>query len=165
MFLPALLGIGAGAGSILGIGSTLLTAAGTLAGGMATAQADKYNARLQESQAQIAETQAAAKATEVSRKSKARVSDAAAAILQSGFDLGGSFDDYLKATATSGEMDALSALYEGNVRATGYRNSAALSRYESKQTRLASYIGAGSRILGGVADVYRNTTRNAIAAW
>jgi len=155
MFIPAALGIAGTAAPIIGIGSALLSATGTLASGAASEEVARYNARVNEIQASTAETQAATKYAELRNRSRQRVAQAAVAAAESGFQLSGSFKDLLEQTAQYGELDALSAIYEGNVRATGYRNSARAELAKGKQAKIASYIGAGTKLLSGVASAYQ----------
>ncbi|MEI7578609.1 MAG: hypothetical protein WCJ58_01060 [bacterium] len=66
--------------------------------------------------------------------------------------------DLISNTASQGEYEALSALYEGNTKsdalkneAIGLRNKATMTRYEGKQARKAANIGAISSLIGSGA--------------
>lgn len=163
-FIPAIMAAGSAAisamggmstiATVAGLGSSLLGAVGTLQQGAATASAANYNAKVAEIQAKNAENQAAAKYGELSRRGKLRAAEASAAAVESGFDLSGSFRDFLSQSLAFGELDALGAIYEGGVRASGSRAEASQYRAEAKNAKTASYIGAGTKLLGGVASVY-----------
>lgn len=168
-FIPALAaGAASAAGGVsglLGLGATLVSAVGAYQQGQASAAAAEYNAKLAEMQGKVAQDQAASRATELKQRTRRRVSQAATSVLESGFTLGGSFKDWIDQTIKFGEYDALSEIYEGEVAATGARNSAQLSRYEAKNYKRAGLIGAGSKLLGGVSSFAKNKGGSSIAPW
>jgi hypothetical protein len=55
---------------------------------------------------------------------------------------------------TQGEVNALNALYSGNVAAEGYRSGAGAARRESRASRDAGTLNAASTILGGATSWY-----------
>lgn len=168
-FLPAMIpaalsaltaaGSAAGAGglaSAASIGSTILGTAGTAASALAEARASEYNAKLAEQQGKIASGQAALAASQAARAGHQRMAAARAGALQNGFELSGSVLDLLDATERQGDMDYLTAVYEGRMANAGHQADAGLSRSRAKGALAAGAIGAGTRMMSGVADHYRS---------
>jgi hypothetical protein len=154
----AISGATAGIGGIAGaasIGSTILGTAGTLASAQAEQNAARYNAQVNEIQARQAGDNAAMKSSEIIRRTRQATAAARAGALQNGFALTGSIDDLIQQAGRSGQMDALTALYDGSLQSASARASAGLNRSKAKSAGIAGWIGAGSRLLGGATDFYR----------
>ena len=147
-------GSGFSLGTALTLGSTALGVAGTLAQGRAAKSAANYNAAVQEQQAKIANDQAAAKATEIATRTRQKQAGARAASIENGLELSGSVNDILDTVQTQGTLDAMTALYDGSVRAQGLRNSAELERAKGRSASSASYLSAGSSLLTGFSKLY-----------
>lgn len=163
-FIPPLLaGLGAAAGAsaatATAVGATLASTAvaviGTGASALASANAAEFQADLQRQQAQTAQDQASVKATEVARDSKQRFSAARAGALQNGFELTGSMNDLLEQTERQGELDYLTAVYDGSAAATGLRASAKMSERSAEGALIGGALGAGAQALGGVGKYYQ----------
>lgn len=54
--------------------------------------------------------------------------------------------------AGEGAYQSAGALYEGDARAAGLFDQAALTRWEGKQRKMASFIGAGTTLLSGMSE-------------
>lgn len=150
----AAVGGGFSLGTALTVGSTLLGVAGTLASGQAQKKAANYNAQVQEQQAIQANDQAAARATEISVRNRQKLAATRAGSIENGLELDGSVNDVLDTVQQQGTLDAMTALYDGSVRAQGLRSSAELERAKGKSAVTASYLGAGSSLLTGFSKGY-----------
>lgn len=160
MFIPALLAVAGTASGALGIGATLLGSVAALSGGLAQAKASEYNAKVSDIQAKVAEDQAAAKYSAILTKGRHTTASNVANTLLGGGGIGGSNLRAIEQSDSFQNLDALTAIYEGNVRATGYRNEATQERTNAKGQRTAAYIGAGSKLVGGISQVYSTGSYN-----
>lgn len=151
--------VGASAATATAVGATVAsTAVATLgvgASALASANAASYQADLARSQAKQAQEQASLKAGEVAREGRQRMAATRAGALQNGFELTGSMNDLLDQTDRQGQLDYLTAVYDGSVQATGLNASAKLYKNQAKNAIIGGVLGMGSKVLGGVADVYR----------
>lgn len=153
-FIPAALGISAAATQGIAIAGTALSVLGTGASALAASNSASFQARLAEQQAKQAQDQASVKAGEVARESRQRISAARAGALQNGFELTGSMNDLLDQTGRQGQLDYLTAVYDGSVQATGLQTSAKLYRNQATNAIIGGVLGAGAQGLSGVANVY-----------
>lgn len=162
-FIAPLIGLPASIGTAAGIGASMLAATGSLMQGAATQQAMQYNAQVAKTQAITATNQAASQYASTVSATRQKIGQAIAAGGSGGFnETSGSFRDYLTMTGTHGYMAGLNQVYSGEVAATGYRNQATADIYAGNAAMTGGYIGAGSNLLGGVANMYRfpGTTTN-----
>ena len=141
------------------VGSALLTMQGQQMQAEASASAQEYNSQVSAIQAQTEQDQAAAKAGEVARNTRQRLAAGRAGAMTSGLELTGSVSDLLTQAEDAGELDYLTAVYDGAAKATGLRNQTALSQSGACNARTAGGIGAATTALAGVADVYRTGSR------
>lgn len=163
-FLPGLfagLGGGAAAGAgltatqILTMASTAASIVGSAASAKASSDAALINARVAKNQGQQALEQGALAASEATRRSRQAAGQARAAALESGLGLEGSPLDVVGQIERQGQMDALTAVYEGKVAASGRKVDAQLSQRRARSEQTAGIIGAGTRAMGGFMDYYR----------
>lgn len=163
-FIPAALaGLGAAAGASAAtatavgavIASTAVSTLGVGASALASSNAAKFQAGLAEQQAKQAQDQASVKAGEVARDNKQRLAATRAGALQNGFELTGSMNDLLDQTDRQGQLDYLTAVYDGSVQATGLNATAKNYRNQASNALIGGVLGMGSKALGGVSDVYR----------
>ena len=143
-------------GVVASLASAAVGAIGAIQQGNAQAAAANYNAQVQEQNAKTAQDQAASVAGQKIRESRQKLAAGRAAVMQSGFEVSGSPLDVLDQAETQGYLDYLTAIYDGKVAATGYRNNAQLLKTEAKNAKTAGTIGAATNILSGLSDVYRN---------
>lgn len=135
--------------------STILSAGGQVAGGIAANNAAKYTAQQQE----IAGSQglAASQRTAFSETRRASLVGSRARAVAAASGAGATDPTVVNIEgdiAGQGEYNALSALYEGQeAKRTGDAN-AALTRFEGKQAKTAAFIGAGSTLLKGGTSLY-----------
>lgn len=145
--------------AFIGIVATLASAAvsaiGAIQSGNAQAAAATYNARVQEQNAKVAQDQAASVASQKIRENRQRMAAGRGAVMQNGFELTGTPLDILDQADVQGNLDYLTAIYDGKVAATGYQNNATLYKMEAKNARRAGMIGAGTAMLSGVADAFK----------
>lgn len=151
--------VGASAATATAVGATVaattVSALGVGASALASSNAAAYQADLAQSQAKQSQEQAALKAGEVARETRQRTAAARAGALQNGFELTGSMNDLLDQTDRQGQLDYLTAVYDGSVQATGLNASAKLYKSQATSALIGGALGVGSKALGGVADVYR----------
>ena len=75
--------------------------------------------------------------------------------MESGLTLTGTTNAVINQARDEGNMNTLLAMYDGSLKATGYRNNAALERANAKSSRVAGYFGAATSMLGGASDFYK----------
>lgn len=138
----------------------VMGALGAIQQGNAAKAAANYNSQVAQQNAQMAEDQAAVKASESYRQTRQKLAASRAASLQNGVALNGTTGDVLDMGEKYGELDYLTAVYDGQVRATGLRNNAQLYTMEGKSAQNAGYIGAATRAFSGLSDVYRSRQGN-----
>lgn len=151
--------VGASAATATAVGATVAsTAVATLgvgASALASSNAAKFQAGLAEQQAKQAQDQASVKAGEVAREGRQRLAATRAGAIQNGFELGGSMGDLLDQTDRQGQLDYLTAVYDGSVQATGLNATAKNYRNQASNALVGGVLGMGAKALGGVSDVYR----------
>lgn len=135
--------------------SGVLGAVGAIQQGNAANEAAKYNAQVQQQQAQVAQDQAAAAASTEVRKGRQVTAASQAAGLENGLELSGTTLNVINQARDQSNLNALLAVYDGSVKATGYRNNAQLDLAQGRSAQTAGYIGAGSALLGGLSDAYK----------
>lgn len=129
----------------------VVSVVGALSQANAASNAAKYNAQLAEQNAVTARQQAAASAEASDREARQRIGAMEANYGASGISLSeGSPIDILRQSATAAEMDRQNILYGGEVRASGYGNTATLDRYNASASQTSGYLRAGGELLGGI---------------
>lgn len=158
---PVLAAVGAAAastGGAVALASTAVSVLGTGASALASANAASYQADLAKVQGRQAQEQAGVRAGEVARNTRQTLAAARAGALQNGFELSGSMNDLFDQTGRQGQLDYLTAVYDGSVQAAGANASARLYRNQAKNAIIGGVLGAGAQALGGVSNVYRSRT-------
>jgi hypothetical protein len=148
------------------IGSTAMSAVGSIMQGNAQASqyeaqaaAANYNAGLARQEAQAVGAQTAREEERVRRAGRSAVAEQYTATAQSGVaPQSGSAALSINEAATMAELDALNVRYRGGMQARGLRNEASLQdfsastkRSAAKSAQTAGYIGAGTAILSGAS--------------
>jgi len=166
-FIPAIAAIGSAIGSAaasastaIGVGATILGAAGSVASGIAQSNAANYNAEVAQQQAKVATEQSAVQASNANEKTRQAMAAAQAGMLENGTSLAGSNSNLLDEMSAQGKLDMMTAVYSGEVRATGSRNDAALYQNQASNSLLGGMMGAGSKLLNGAADFYRSRSNS-----
>lgn len=131
----------------LAIGAGLLMAGGQLFGAYSSAQSLKMQARMAEVQAAAAEQQAAESARRIRRQGRQQLGLMRAGIGASGINVEGSPLAVLQDSAVESELAALTAIYQGDLQATGFRMEAKQAKKAARNTLVAGSIGAGASLL------------------
>lgn len=140
--------------------SAVVSAIGAIQQGKAAKDAANYNAAIAEQNAAISRSNAAAEAGQIDRENYLRLGAIRAAQGHTGGVSGeGSVLDVLGDVAAQGELEKQQALYQGELAARGYSNTAALDRFSGKAAQRASYFKAGSELLAGGAQAYGASQR------
>lgn len=159
--LPLLPALGAAVGATgataagLSVASTAVSALGVGAQALAAKNSADFQAKLANVQAKQAQAQASVKASEVARETRQTTAAMRAGALQNGFDLSGSMADILDQSERQGQLDYLTAVYDGSVQATGLRATAKNFKRQGKNAIIGGVLGMGAQALGGVADIYK----------
>lgn len=136
--------------------STALGVYGTIQQGSNQQKLLNYQAEQREEDAKAVQAEAQREAIIERRKAKNLMSRARAVAGASG---AGSSDptvtNILTNIDTQGEVNALNALYSGNVTAQGLRSGAAVARAEGGAVRTGSYMDAASTGLSGATSWYK----------
>lgn len=151
------------------LGSAAVGAYGSIYAGQAASNAANYNAAIQmqnseqaKRNSEIASQSGMANQNIQQLKTRAQVGSIKANQGASGVGIhSGSSMDVSESAAVLGEMDALTIRSRATREAYGYetqavdfQNKATLERQEAKNAKTASYINAGSSLLGGAEDAY-----------
>lgn len=138
------------------IGATAVVGAiGAIQQGNAAKAAADYNATISMQNAEISRANAAAEARQIGRENYLRLGAIRAAAGRNGGVSGeGSVLDLLGDVAAQGELEKQQALYQGDLAARGYTNTATLDRFSGKNAQRAGYMKAGTDLLGGAAGAF-----------
>ena len=117
--------VAANAGAI-SLAGTAVSVIGAISQSRTASQSSKYNAEIANQNAVASRQQAAANAEAADKEARKRLGAIEANVGASGIAMEGSPLDILKESARTAEMDRLNIIYGGEVRATGYGNTAAL---------------------------------------
>lgn len=138
------------------IAASAVSAIGAIQQGQAAKASANYNAAIADQNAQLSRQQAQANATQQARENYLRMGAIRAAQGHSGGEGGsGSVLDVIGDVAMQGELQKQNILYQGELQARGYGNTAALDRSQGKNAVTSSYFAAGSALLQGGANYYK----------
>jgi len=163
-FIPAALAVigttaGASAATATAVGATIASTGvavlGTAASSLAASNAADFQAKLAQVQGQQAQDQASVKAGEVARESRQRLAATRAGAIQNGFELTGSINDLLDQTEQQGQLDYLTAVYDGSVQRAGANATASMYKRQASNALITGALGAGAQALGGYGQVTR----------
>lgn len=132
----------------------LAVASGALAQGRAASQAASYNAQVLENNALTEQLSASARASGAARGSNQRIASTRAAASASGFEQSGSISDLIGQAQLQGELEYLTAVYDGTLRSQSLRSAAAGQRAEGANARRSSRIGAATSLFSGVSSAF-----------
>lgn len=162
-FIPAALAsigtaLGASAATATAVGATVaattVSVLGVGASALASSNASRFQANLAEMQGKQAQEQAGLKAGEIARENRQKIAAATAGAQENGFDVSGSPLDLINQTERQGQLDYLTAVYDGSVQATGLNATAKNYRNQASNALIGGVLGMGSKALGGMASVY-----------
>lgn len=134
------------------VAATFLSAASSYNQGR-SAQASK-DAQARQMDQQAGQERAASQRTAAEQLRQARLAQSRLQALAQGGGTDVGVVNLSKQIAGEGEYRALTALYEGEDRATGLEYGADVARVEGKNAKLAGTIGAFSSILSGGSSMY-----------
>lgn len=138
---------------------TALAAYGAYQQGAAARKASNFNAAVARQNAIVATGQAKAKAAQIERENILRLGLIRANQGASGGTMEGSVLDVIGDVASQGELERQQALYQGELAARGYANTATLDVFEGKAAQRAGALAAGTELLRGGAGAYSAYTR------
>lgn len=140
--------------------SAIFSAVGALQQGRAASQAAAYNSQINQQNAVIAQQQAEQQAGQQARENYLRLGAIRAAQGTSGgTGDAGSVLDVLADAGAQGELERQNILYQGQLSARGYQNTAALDVYSGERQRNVGYLKAGSELLTGGVNTYNAVSR------
>lgn len=128
-----------------GVGTYSAVAQGNAAEDAAKRQQEAENAN-----AAAAHNTAALEAGQIRRRNLLRLGTQRANAAKAGVQIEDSAADVIYDTSIQGELEALSALYSGNTSAAYYQSRGRNAAFEGSQAKSASYIDAGSSLIGGL---------------
>lgn len=134
--------------------SFILDTAGSLLQGSAAKSAADHNAAIAQNDALRSQNEAAARAAEVVRRTRQTLAETRAAAGANGLALTGSVSDLLGQAETQGNLDALTAVYEGKVRSDKLRSQADSFRAAGANAQTASRFQAAGSLFSGSAKAY-----------
>jgi len=125
---------------------------GSIVSGVAAHGQAKSQANYAEAAGEVAQDQAAAKAAAIrERAARARGSNIAG-IGASGVGMEGSFADALTDNDINSEMDAQTALWNGEIENTSQQAQAKMSRNAGNASLFGGFLGAGSQAFQGYGN-------------
>jgi len=137
------------------VASAAITAVGAIQQGKARAKEADYNAKVADQNSVVARQQAQARAIQADRLNRLRIGTIQARHGASGgTSAQGSVLDILGDNAIQGELEKQNIIYEGELRARGYRVEAEQERMSGGAARTAGYMKAGSALVKGAAKAY-----------
>ena len=150
-------GVTGGLATALSIASTAAGVLGALQQGQAaSAQAD-YQASVANRNAEISRVQTEQRLETQDRERRLRRGAAMAAGGASGVGVE-SFGDILSSSAVQEEMDLLNIKQQGLLQAQNFESEARFAKMQGKQAKTASYMSAGTKLLGGASNVFGKKT-------
>lgn len=136
--------------------TAVVSAAGAIQQGQATAQAEEFNANVARQNAASIMQQSEAADLMLKRHQEQQMGAAVAAYGASGAGVdSGSALDVLTDTARSQTLDRLTQKYNYQLKAIGYRTEGNLDMAGADNARTASYFNAGSSMLSGAASAIK----------
>lgn len=139
---------------ILALGASAMQAAGAVAGGIQANQTAKYNAKILDQQARDEIAAASSESNSIRRRAAQETGSQVASVAGSGLLLEGSPADVIAQNAAEMELDAMTALWSGQARATGLNNAARMARYEGRQAMTNGIISGVSSLAMGAANTF-----------
>ena len=132
------------------VAGAVMSAVGALQQGSASRQAGDYNAQIATQNAAIARQNAADKARQADRETYLRLGSIRANQGHAGGAAGeGSVLDVIGDVAAQSELERQQIVYQGELQARGFENTATLESYSGKTKQTSGYWKAGAELLGG----------------
>ncbi len=137
---------------------TVISAIGAIQQGNAQKTAADYNATINQQNVTIASEQAQQQAKQQDIVNRQRLGTLIATQGANGGELSGSVLDVIGMTAAQSELQKQQALYEGQVNARGYANTATGQKYIGDQEKRAGYMSAAGKLAVGAAGYNKMTS-------
>lgn len=137
---------------VAALASAAVGAASAVMQGEAAEDAAKYNAAVAENDARAIAEQSQYEAQRVRERNRRILASQRAGQAKSGLAMSGSFQDVQMDSAIQGEMDALAAIYTGQINSGSAQARAQLARLEGRNAKRSGYIQAGASLLSGGAQ-------------
>ena len=136
------------------LASTAVSVAGTMTQGQNAAKQANFQAALQRQQADRARQEAAAQASAIRRQRSREQSSLRARLSASGVDVsGGSALLALETLSGDSELEALTAINQGEFRAGSLEGSAEASRFSGRTAQQQSFFSAGTTLLNAAGKI------------
>lgn len=132
-------------------------AASALSQGLAANKAAQFNAAVLGQNAALARQQGEMEAEQIRRLGRKRIGEARAAYAASGVRMTGSALDVLADSERQVELDAATARWNAELRASGMQSQAALSRMQGRAALTSSLLQAGAAGARGYGQAIRLT--------
>ena len=148
--------------SIISIIGVAVSAVGSVVSGIQQSQAASYNAAVANQNAMIARNNAEYQAKQQERAARIRIGAAEANYGASGITTEGSPLDVLEESARNAELDAQVIKYQGQIRAAGYMDQAALDSARADSALEGGVFGAVGAVGKGASNFLTQNTGSAI---
>ena len=141
----------------LQIASAVFSAIGAISQGQAAGDAADFNAAVQRQNAELALRDSKMRVSQSEREQFLRMGAIRAQYGAGGTGRAdeGSVLDVLADTAAQGELEKQNLLYQGQVAARGYQNTATLDDAQGANAERSGFLQAGAELLGGGAKYYQ----------
>lgn len=163
---PIMAGLSVASGA-LGVVGAIQQGQQAKAAAQSEANMAEYNAKVAEIQARQAYAAAGVQEDEIRRRGRVALGNQIAASAEAGAGLNG---DLLRESVYGIEADSMAIRYEGDLKAQGLKDTAALQRSAAVVARdrgsravTASYLNAGSSVLNAATSYYGTTSKIAAA--
>lgn len=135
--------------------STVIGAAGSIAQGQQAQAAAEANARALEQQAEAERKAAGYEIMQQDRQNRLATSAARAQVGASGVGFQGSPSEALLANVGQQQLDLEAIRYGSTIKQNNLRDQAAISRFQGKQAKTASFINAGGTLISGASQAVK----------
>ena len=141
-------------GTVLQVGGALAGAAGTVYSGVQNEQYAKEQAKSMKSKGDQEFAISQRRAMEARRQKQLALGRAQAVAAASGGGTGDTVSDIMTGIEARGEYNALTELYNGTVARNDLYADAALTKQAGKDGKTASFMSAGTQLLGAGGTIY-----------
>lgn len=140
-------------------GGTALSVVGDIYSANTARKAANFNAGIADQNATIARQAAELDATQIDRERRLALGTMVASQGASGGVMTGSVLDIISDTSAQYALQKSNTLYQGELKARGYKLSAKQYRRQGRQAQISGYLSAAGDLLGGGANTYTSFKR------
>lgn len=130
------------------VGAAVFSAVATIYASEQQAKAEEQQAQVLEKNAMMARSQASSAEDAQREHARKVIGQQLAATSESGGGLTGSNLDLLNDSLYESELDSMNIRYEGELKASGLNDQAAINRSHASSTRTGGYLSAAGRLVG-----------------